>query len=170
MSFRIHRLDWVQALVLGIFVPAFLETLSPYEREVSLTDSSVSYPRLPDIVPAWAVLLLAFAVPSSVFFIIEVCKWSRSVSVTAPIFALGLIEANGLYVVASIPSRSYAIRCYVCDLSNVLDTKSTDISTFIPAQNSSRHQCFEATCRSSTAELCVSVSGLRGWFDHSMCR
>jgi hypothetical protein len=115
MSVRTHRLDWIQALTLGILLPAFLETLSPHVRQVSLTDSSVSYPRLPDIVPAWTVLVLAFVVPLSVFFICEKAKRSHSVSVTAPIFALGLIEANGLYVVDFTPSPSihYVLLSYV---------------------------------------------------------
>jgi hypothetical protein len=96
MSARMHRVDWIQALVLGLLLPAFLETVSPNVREVSLTDPSVTYPKLPDIVPAWSVLLLAFLIPIAVFFGSELGKQSRNVTGAAAVFVLGLIEANGL--------------------------------------------------------------------------
>lgn len=84
--------DWIQGIVLCVFIPAFLEGLPARVVEQPLDDPLVMHPILPDIVHSKLLLLLSFIIPVAIFIVLTP---RAAVGAFQPFF-LGCLEANGL--------------------------------------------------------------------------
>jgi diacylglycerol diphosphate phosphatase / phosphatidate phosphatase len=95
----VARQDWAQAFVLCVALPFVLERLPPYTRVQALDDPSVMHPHLPDTVPASTLVILSLFLPLLAFLACSLASGDASRSASRlEMFALGLVEANGLTV------------------------------------------------------------------------
>lgn len=72
-----YLIDWTLCLLLIIcdqLVIGFIGMIQPYERYPTfsdMNDATIAYPKLPDIVPGWALMIFIFIVPTIAFGVVQ---------------------------------------------------------------------------------------------------
>ena len=62
LATKVFGLDWVFILVL-LIVGFGINSIKPYERLLSLSDTNIAYPQMPETVPVWLLILLTIVFP-----------------------------------------------------------------------------------------------------------
>lgn len=77
----VFGLDWLFIVIL-LIVGFGINSIKPYERLFSLSDTNIAYPQMPETVPVWLLILLTVILPIlsitlSCFLIVKSTKGKR---------------------------------------------------------------------------------------------